>query len=206
MFRSGAGTPAVFLDRDGVVIEETGYLCRVEDIRYLGGAEESILALNRAGIPVILVTNQAGVGRGYYTWSEFEAVQEALETKLNESGAWLDAVWACAYHPDALEPYRAANHTHRKPNPGMLLDAAGRMGLNLNESWMVGDKICDLEAGLSAGVGAAVHVETGYGKELREKAEKHFRGNGRIRFCTDLSEATSYILSTRLTKTINGKT
>lgn len=193
-FPGGAGSPSVFLDRDGVLIEETGYLCRVEDIRYPAGAVESIRSMNEAGLPVVMVTNQAGVGRGYYSWAEFETVQESITERLAEGGAWLDGVWACAYHDDGVEGFRAENHSHRKPNPGMLLDAAQRMGLNLRESWMVGDKASDIEAGLSAGAGTAIHVETGYGREAREEVRARFGGDDRVRFCADLAEAASVIL------------
>jgi D-glycero-D-manno-heptose 1,7-bisphosphate phosphatase len=185
----------VFLDRDGVVLEDTGYLCRVEDMRFVARAQESIAALNRAGIPVVMVTNQAGVGRGYYNWSEFETVQDALETELRKVGARLDGVWACAYHGDAIGEFRVDNHSHRKPNPGMLLEAARGMGLNVAQSWMVGDKTCDIQAGINAGVLASVHVKTGYGGNVRKQLEELYHGSDQVRFCDDLSEAVSLILA-----------
>ncbi len=207
VFRTEGETPAVFVDRDGVVVEDPGYLCRVADIRYIEGALESIGALNRAGLPVVMVSNQAGVGRGYYGWAEFQNVQDAMEKELYACGAWLDGVWACGYHPDALvEGYRADNHTHRKPNPGMLQDAARTMNLSLRQSWMVGDKPCDIEAGLNAGVHAALHVETGYGKMVRNELTSRFGSFDRVRFCSNLREAATLILEEHTTTTINAKT
>lgn len=126
---------------------------------------------------MIVVTNQAGVGRGYYNWAAFEAVQTAIEEKLSEAGAWLDGAWACAYHPDADAEYRVEDHSHRKPNPGMLLEARAAMGLSMARSWMVGDKVDDVEAGIRAGVKRSILVATGYGRELRKQAEERFRGN-----------------------------
>jgi D-glycero-D-manno-heptose 1,7-bisphosphate phosphatase len=205
-FVCGPGRGAVFLDRDGVVIEDTDYLSRVEDIQYLGGAVDAIARINAAGWPVVMVTNQAGVGRGYYSWREFEAVQAALELRLAESGAWLDGIWACAYHRDGVGEFRSDNHTHRKPNPGMLRDAASRMGIDLTKSWMVGDKVCDIEAGLNAGVAEVVHVETGYGRELRDAILSRFAGRDPIRFCADLPETASLILKACPHIEINGKT
>ena len=205
-FRSNGNVPAVFLDRDGVVLEDTGYLCRVEDMRYVAGATESIGALNRAGIPVVMVTNQAGVGRGYYNWAEFEAVQDALEAELGKAGAWLDGVWACAYHNDAIAEFRIGNHSHRKPNPGMLLEAATEMRLDVTKSWMVGDKACDVQAGINAGVLASIHVKTGYGGNVRKQLEEQHNGSGRVRFCGDLSEAVQLILETCSPDLLHGKT
>ncbi len=154
----------VFLDRDGVIVEETGYLHKVEDIAILPGTAEAIASLNEAGYGVVLVTNQAGIGRGYYTWYEFDLVQTEIEARLARAGAQLDAVLACAYHPDGKEPF-AIDHPYRKPNPGMILDAQRQLKADLQASWMVGDKLLDLEAGRNARVGHQVLVRTGYGRD-----------------------------------------
>lgn len=204
--RSEIESPAVFLDRDGVIAEETGYLSRAEDLRFVDGTEEAIRAFNHAGLPVVVVTNQAGVGRGYYTWAEFERVQRALEEGLERAGAWIDAVWACAYHGDGIEEFRIDDHSHRKPNAGMLMDAAAHMNLCLQQSWMVGDKTSDLEAGLAAGVRAALHVETGYGKEQRAEIRTRFaHAESAIEYCSDLREAASFILKNYSLETNYGK-
>lgn len=149
---------AVFLDRDGVVIEDSGYLARVEDIRYIPGSMEAIAGLNRSGIPVVLVTNQSGVGRGYYTWRDFENVQSALERELGKYEAWFDGVWACAYHESGIGAYGVKDHPYRKPNPGMILDAAREINLTVENSWMIGDRTDDMSAGWRAGVRNLVQI------------------------------------------------
>ena len=187
---------AVFLDRDGVVIEDHGYVSRAADVRWIRGAVDSIRALNEAGLPVILITNQAGVGRGYYGWPEFADVQAAIYQGLSECKAWVDAVWACACHEDGSGEYRIAGHSHRKPNPGMLRDAATALNLDLAESWTVGDKLCDIEAGLRAGT-RAIHVETGYGAACRAEVLGISAAPDRLHCCADLGEAVAVILRKR---------
>jgi D-glycero-D-manno-heptose 1,7-bisphosphate phosphatase len=143
---------ALFLDRDGVIVTDTHYLCRVDDMRMIEGAAAAIARCNALAIPVVVVTNQAGIGRGYYGWSDFHAVQGALAAELKAAGAHLDGVLACAYHAEGREPLRVAAHSWRKPNPGMLREAADRMKLDLSRSWIVGDRAHDLAAGMAAGL------------------------------------------------------
>jgi D-glycero-D-manno-heptose 1,7-bisphosphate phosphatase len=142
--------PALFLDRDGVIVADTGYLGRAEDVRLLDGAAGAIARCNALRIPVVVVTNQSGIARGYYAWSGFHAVQAALCAALAAAGARLDAVLACAYHADGKEPLRHPAHPWRKPNPGMILAAAERMNLDLSRSWIIGDKAEDLATGAAA--------------------------------------------------------
>ncbi len=142
--------PALFLDRDGVIVADTGYLGRAEDVCLLDGAACAIARCNCLRIPVVVVTNQSGIARGYYAWSGFHAVQTALSAALATAGARLDAVLACAYHADGKQPLRRAAHPWRKPNPGMILTAAERMNLDLSRSWIVGDKPEDLATGAAA--------------------------------------------------------
>src|SRR5262249_33439906 len=99
--RPVAGRPALFIDRDGTIVEETVYLCRDDEIDVIAGAAEVIAAANRRSVPVIMVTNQAGIGRGYYGWAEFKSVQDAIVGSLATEGANVDAVYACAHHPHA---------------------------------------------------------------------------------------------------------
>ena len=141
-----AGRPALFLDRDGAVIEDTGYLCRVEDIVMIEGAAAVIAAANAREVAVVLVTNQAGIGRGLYGWSEFRAVQDAIVAALAAQGARFNAVYACPHHPDGQGGFAQADHPARKPNPGMLLQAAADLALDLKQSWLVGDRATDIEA------------------------------------------------------------
>ena len=167
--RLAAGRPALFLDRDGAVIEDTGYLCRVEDIVVIPGAADVIAAANRRSIPVIMVTNQSGIGRGYYGWAEFNAVQNAIITSLSTAGATIDAVYACAHHPQGQGDLAHPDHPARKPNPGMLLQAAASLEIDLKASWLVGDKADDIEAAKRAGIAGALLVATGHGGAETER-------------------------------------
>lgn len=155
-----ASGPALFLDRDGVIVADTGYLGRAEDVRLLDGAAAAIARCNALRIPVVVVTNQSGIARGYYDWNGFHAVQAALAAALAAAGAHLDAVVACAYHADGKEPLRVAAHPWRKPKPGMILAAAERMNLDLSRSWIVGDKADDLAAGAAAGLAGGTLLAT----------------------------------------------
>ncbi|MCG8543771.1 MAG: HAD family hydrolase [Alphaproteobacteria bacterium] len=165
----GGARPALFLDRDGVIVDEVDYLHRVADVRLIDGAAETIRACNQANLPVVIVTNQSGVGRGYYGWEDFAAVQAHLLGLLDAAGARVDMVLACAYHGDAQPPYAVADHPWRKPNPGMLLAAADALDIDLTRSWIVGDTASDLMAGAAAGLAGGVHVLTGHGAREREK-------------------------------------
>ena len=149
------GRPALFLDRDGVIVEDTHYLGRAEDMRMVTGAVEAIARCNRLGIPVVLVSNQSGIARGLYDWEGFHAVQAAISAALANAGARVDAVFACAYHTDGSAPLNIADHPWRKPNPGMIVAAGKRMKLDLSRSWIVGDRASDLAAGHAA------HLEGG---------------------------------------------
>ena len=104
-----------------------------------------IAAANRLGIAVVLVTNQAGIGRGYYGWAEFKTVQQAIAASLADDGAQFDAVYACAHHPQGRDGFAHPDHPARKPNPGMLLRAASDLAIDLKASWLVGDKATDVE-------------------------------------------------------------
>ena len=134
---------ALFLDRDGVVVEEVHYLHKPEDVRFLDGAISLIAKANSQGVPVILITNQAGIARGRFQWPNFIAVQEKINDDLAEDGAFLNAVFACPHHGDGKPPFDTADHPWRKPNPGMLQAAAERLPVELSKSWMIAKQ--DLE-------------------------------------------------------------
>lgn len=153
-----AGRPALFLDRDGVIVADSHYLGRGEHMRMLGGAARAVARCNALNIPVVLVTNQSGIARRYYDWDGFRAVQTALSAALAAAGAHLDAVLACAYHGDGFAPLRVADHPWRKPNPGMIIEAAKRMNLDLARSWIVGDKAGDLASAAAAGAAGGTLV------------------------------------------------
>jgi D-glycero-D-manno-heptose 1,7-bisphosphate phosphatase len=158
---------ALFLDRDGVVVADTHYLGRPQDLRMMDGAASAIARCNALNIPVVLVTNQAGIARGYYDWDGFRAVQAALSVALAAVGAHLDAVLACAYHAEGAPPLRSLNHPWRKPNPGMIVTAAERMHLDLPRSWIIGDNVSDIAAGAAAGLAGGTLLTTS-GGPLRE--------------------------------------
>jgi D-glycero-D-manno-heptose 1,7-bisphosphate phosphatase len=166
----GPARPALFLDRDGVVLVEIAHLSRAEDTALIPGAAEIIAAANRRSIPVVLVTNQGGIALGLYGWADFLAVQEAMIEALAKGGARLDAVYAAPHHPDGRPPYRHPNHPARKPNPGMLFRARDALGLELDRSWLLGDKASDIEAARNAGCAGGLHLLTGWGPEHRARA------------------------------------
>ena len=163
--------PALFLDRDGVIIEEKNYLAKPENVELLPGIPALIGAARKVGMAVIEVTNQAGIGRGYFEWSDFVRVEDRLTSLLARHGVAIDAVFACPYHPEGRSPYRHPNHTWRKPNPGMLLEAAELLNLALDQSVMAGDKELDQLTAKAANLKYGMHMLTGYGRE-REAAAR----------------------------------
>lgn len=147
--------PALFLDRDGVLNEDHGYVHRWEDFRWIEGARETVAAFNAAGWWVFVVTNQSGVGRGYYTEADMHALHAKMSESLAEVGGRIDAYYYCPHHPEAAEEsYRHPDPPDRKPNPGMLLRAMADWPVDAARSIMVGDKAGDIEAGRRAGVRA----------------------------------------------------
>ena len=162
-------------DRDGVVVEEVGYLSRPEDVVLEVGAAETIAAFNRLGAPVVLVTNQSGVARGYFDWRAFEAVQDEIGHRLAAAGAHLDAVFACGYHEGGIGPLAVADHPWRKPAPGMFHAAAEWLGVDLSRSFIVGDRAQDLAAGRTAGLAGGVQVATGHGGPAEQAAAAALR-------------------------------
>ena len=154
--------PAVFLDRDGTLNEELGYLHDPDELVLIPGAAQAVAKLNARGIPVVVVTNQSGIGRGYYGFEEFNKVMARMTELLAGSGAHLDAVYTSPHHEKGRGAFAHPDHPERKPNAGMLTRAAREHGLDLSTSWMIGDKESDLEAGRRAGCRVAL-VRTGYG-------------------------------------------
>ncbi len=155
-------TWGVFLDRDGTVTEEVGYVNHPSRLSLIPGAAEGIRALNQGGVPALLATNQAGVARGYFTEDLVKEVLARLQAMLAVQGARLDALYYCPHHPSVgPEPYRQACHC-RKPKPGMLEQGAREFGLDLRRCYVVGDKISDVYFAHSVGA-KGVLVLTGYG-------------------------------------------
>lgn len=185
--------PALFLDRDGVIVDEVNYLHRVEDVRVMPGAAELIHRANSRSVPVVVITNQAGIGRGRYDWPDFIAVQKRIDAELSAAGAAIDAVFACPFHAEAMPPYDVADHPDRKPNPGMLLRAAALLGLDLTRSWIVGDTAADMQAGIAAGLRGGVHLLCGHGERERADVEAIAADGFTLRCAADLVEADAFL-------------
>jgi D-glycero-D-manno-heptose 1,7-bisphosphate phosphatase len=176
---------AVFLDRDGTVIEEKHYLHRPEEVVLFPGAGEALARLQKAGFKLIIVTNQSGVGRGYFTLAEVESVHQRLTGDLEPFGVKFDRFYIAPEAPK--EPSRG-----RKPSPQFLLDAKTEFDLDLGRCYMIGDKLIDLECGWNAGVKASILVRTGYGA----KAELEMADKVKLAVVVeDLSAAANWILN-----------
>jgi len=144
--------PALFLDRDGTINVDTDYPSDPAEIELRPQMLPAIAAANRAGIPVVVVTNQSGIARGYFGWSVFAAVNGRVLDMLRDRGMFVDMVLACAYHEAGVGPLAIPDHPMRKPNPGMLVEAGKRLALDLQRSLIVGDKPADMQAGERAGL------------------------------------------------------
>lgn len=143
---------ALFLDRDGVINEEIGYLSRSEDVRFVAGLVSLCRAAQRLGYRLVVVTNQSGIARGLYSEAEFQALMMWMRAQLAREGVHLDAVYHCPYHPDhGVGEYRR-EHEDRKPSPGMLRRAALDLDLDLGRSLMIGDRCSDVAAANAAGL------------------------------------------------------
>jgi D-glycero-D-manno-heptose 1,7-bisphosphate phosphatase len=163
MFPASTGRLAVFMDRDGCLIEEAGYINHPSRVRVLPRSPAAVARLNRAGIAAVMATNQAGIARGYFSKETLDVVNAEVERQLGDQGARLDALYVCTHHPTAGQPPFRLECECRKPKPGLLLRAAAEMGLDLSRSVMIGDKPSDVGAGQAAGL-ATVLVLTGYGR------------------------------------------
>jgi D-glycero-D-manno-heptose 1,7-bisphosphate phosphatase len=142
---------AVFLDRDGTLINDPGYLTEPDQVQILDGVAEALKEFQELGYKTVVVSNQSGVARGVLTVETLERIHDRLRELLAAQGAALDAIYYCPYHPEATVPEYRKDSDWCKPRPGMLLAAAGEMDLDLAQSWMIGDNDRDIEAGRRAG-------------------------------------------------------
>ena len=153
---------AVFFDRDGTINVEKEYLHRTEEFEFIAGAPDAIRLLKDAGFLVILVTYESGIGRGFYDESAVHRLHRYMDEELSRCGAAVDAYYLCPHHPlHGIGEYRRECGC-RKPLPGMLHEAADDFSIDLNASYIIGDKMADMEAGLAAGCRPLL-VRTGYG-------------------------------------------
>jgi D-glycero-D-manno-heptose 1,7-bisphosphate phosphatase len=176
---------AVFLDRDGTMIAEKNYLCRPEDVEIFPATRVGLKRLADAGFKLIVVSNQSGVGRGYFTMKEVERVNSHISRELACDGVQFDKIYIAPEKPD--EPSHG-----RKPSPQFLFDARDEFGLDLAQSYLVGDKLIDLECGWNAGVGKSILVRTGYGAELERSETDKLK---RAVVVDDLNQAADWILN-----------
>lgn len=184
---TSAARPAVFLDRDGTLNEEVHYLHRIEDLVWLEGVEAAIRQLNEAGVWVLVVTNQAGIARGYFTEGDLHALHEHMQRHLRAHGAHIDAFYFSPYHPEGTIPRYRRVSPCRKPGTGLLEQACTDWPIDRTRSALIGDKNSDIDAGRAFGLTTYL-VETGYGAE--EKAATHAH-----HLAADLSAATAHFLA-----------
>jgi D-glycero-D-manno-heptose 1,7-bisphosphate phosphatase len=175
---------AVFLDRDGTIIEERNYLCRPEEVVVLPGAAAALKRLQDAGYKLFIASNQSGVGRGYFTLEDVEKVNAHLQRELAKYSVRFEKIYIATEVPN--EPSRG-----RKPSPQFLLDAHDEFGVDLPQSYVIGDKLIDLECGWNAGAKKCILVRTGYGAQT----EQQFSGKlSRAVVVDDLTAAATFIL------------
>ena len=165
--RPRRGVPALFLDRDGTLIEDPGYVSDPDDVQLLPGVAATLSRFRDAGYALVIVTNQSGIGRGLYAWSDYEAVAARLRELLAAEGVAFDAELACAHTPE-----EGASCGWRKPAPGMILEATRRLDLRIPGSLLAGDKLADIAAAAAAGLPRAVHVLTGQGARERDAVNR----------------------------------
>lgn len=179
---------AVFLDRDGTINEEVQYLSRVEDFRLIPGVPYALQRLKDAGFLLVVVTNQSGIGRGLYDEAALNAIHDKMHEELGVYGIAIDACYFCPHHPEHATGAYRIDCGCRKPLPGMLRQAAADLDIDLSRSYMIGDKLGDIEAGLNAGC-ASLMVMTGYGAAESSRLPAGVRAYG------DLQQAVEAILT-----------
>ncbi|WP_052285372.1 D-glycero-beta-D-manno-heptose 1,7-bisphosphate 7-phosphatase [Kluyvera genomosp. 1] len=162
--------PAIFLDRDGTINVDHGYVHEIDDFEFIDGVIDAMRELKEMGYALVLVTNQSGIARGKFTEAQFETLTEWMDWSLADRGVDLDGIYFCPHHPQGtVEEYRQVCDC-RKPHPGMLKSAQEYLHIDMSSSYMVGDKIEDMQAAAAANVGTKVLVRTG--KPVTEDAEK----------------------------------
>ncbi len=182
------GRRAVFLDRDGTIIREAGYLSDPDGVELLPGSVDAMRRLRAAGFLLVVVTNQSGIARGYYGEKELAEIHRTLDRMLSERGARIDAYYYCPHHPEHGDVREC---DCRKPGTGMADTAARERDIDLKASYFVGDKASDVELGINAG-GRTVLVLTGFGEQ--ERGVLDGRGIRPDKVCEGLPEAADWIL------------
>jgi D-glycero-D-manno-heptose 1,7-bisphosphate phosphatase len=155
----------VFLDRDGTINEEVGYLDSLDKLKIIPSAYEAIKLINQSDMKAIVISNQAGVAKGFFTEEFVNIVNETLQTDLNKRGARIDKFYYCPHHPTEGNGMYLQNCNCRKPEPGMLLQAARELNIDLKRSYFIGDRFRDMETARNVGM-KGILVKTGYGEDL----------------------------------------
>lgn len=189
---------AVFLDRDGTINEEVGYLDSLEKFRIISCAYEAIRLINESGMKAVVISNQAGVAKGLFTENFVKKINKRLQTALRRRGAYIDNFYYCPHHPtEGAKPYRQVCDC-RKPAPGMFLQAAQDLNIDLKRSYLVGDRFNDMEAGKKLGV-RGILVKTGFGQGLLQDdgPDKATPENKPDFIAADILEAVKWILKDR---------
>ncbi|WP_075182108.1 D-glycero-beta-D-manno-heptose 1,7-bisphosphate 7-phosphatase [Pantoea sp. 1.19] len=161
--------PAIFLDRDGTLNVDHGYVHQIDDFQFIDGVIDAMRELKAMGYALVLVTNQSGIARGLFTEEQFMTLTEWMDWSLADRDVDLDGIYFCPHHPQGSVAALRQSCDCRKPQPGMLLEAAQQLNIDLAASWMVGDKIEDMQAAAAAGVGHKVLVRSG--KPVTAEAE-----------------------------------
>jgi len=167
---TGNGKRAVFLDRDGVMNVDNGYVSQVDDFEFIEGVIEACKTLKEKGYLLVLITNQSGIARGYFSEEQFHTLTEWMDWSLADRGVDLDGIYYCPHHSEKGIGEYKVDCDCRKPKPGMLLSAIEELNIDVSRSILVGDKVSDIQAGLAAGVKSNYLVRTG--KVITEEGEK----------------------------------
>ena len=184
--------PAVFLDRDGTINEQMGYINHLCRFQLLAGAADAIKKLNDATIPVVVISNQSGLARGYFPEELLIAVHEKMNSLLAEKGAHVDGIYYCPHHPEAKEKRFRETCNCRKPKPGLVLQAARELNLDPAKSFVVGDRWSDIKTAANCGA-KSVLVRTGYGRGDEQYIGPHQEIQPDYK-AEDLPEAVDWIL------------
>ncbi|NTV83415.1 MAG: D-glycero-beta-D-manno-heptose 1,7-bisphosphate 7-phosphatase [Bacteroidales bacterium] len=183
--------PAVFLDRDGTVCEEVGYLREVKDLQLIPGSAQAIRQIKQAGWKVVIISNQSGVARGYLTEQTVQTIHTALQEMLQKEGAGIDGMYYCPHHPKGNPPYNIQCRC-RKPEAGMLRQAGKDLDLDLNRSIVIGDKLSDVQTAQRLNI-PGILVLTGFGKGELEKYQQNWEKEP-DHIAENLLEAASWFL------------
>lgn len=182
---------SIFLDRDGVVVEEINYLSSVEDVVLMEGAGDAISKLKEAGFIVIVITNQSGVARGYFSEEKVQEINDYIKRELGKRGGRIDKFYYCPHHPSFGRGKYRKECNCRKPKIGMIEEAVRDFNIDLQKSYLIGDKLSDIKAGLTAGC-KSILVGTGHGKtqnSINYEEDELFMG-----ILNDINAAAVYIL------------